>query len=295
MAKHVPVLLQEVKNGLVLQKGDVVVDATVGLGGHAQEILKHIVPGGMLYGFDKDEDALKEAQKVLSKNKKNYALIEGGYEDMRKVLQEKGVRTVDKILFDLGYSSLQVDNTERGFSFKDTAPLDMRFSKHGVVTAYDVVNTWEEQTLADIIYGFGEERYARRIAKNIVEKRKESPIETTKDLAAIVVESVPFTYRHRKIHPATKTFQAIRIAVNEELETIKKTLPIAFSILKKEGRLAVITFHSLEDRIVKQFFKQKKEEGKAIIHTKKPITASEKEVKVNPRSRSAKLRILEKL
>lgn len=294
MRKHTPVLLQEIVAGLSPKPGDVVVDATVGAGGHAKEILSRIAPLGTLYGFDKDEDAVTTAKNNLKEFNGSYEIINKGYEEMKSQLEKKGINKIDKILFDLGYSSQQIDTDKRGFSFRFDAPLDMRFSKDSKINAKSIVNDWKEETLADIIYGFGEERYARRIARKIAEERKKHQINTTTELVKIIEKAVPPIYRHKKIHFATKTFQALRIATNEELETIKNALPIAFSLLNKNGRIAVISFHSLEDRIVKRYFQKIVKEKKGISITKKPTIAGEEEQKKNPRARSAKLRIIKK-
>jgi 16S rRNA (cytosine1402-N4)-methyltransferase len=219
------------------------------------------------------------------------------------VLEKHNIKKVDKVLFDLGYSSFEIDSDDRGFSFLHEGPLKMTYSQNPSetqLTAHDVVNSFQEENLADIIYGFGEEQFSHRIARGIVEAREIATIETTTQLAQIISDSVPKFYRHQnaggksRIHPATKTFQAIRIAVNSELERLKIALKKSFELLDSEGRIAVISFHSLEDRIVKRFFKEKAKEGVASLINKKPIVPTQEELKENPRARSAKLRIIEK-
>jgi 16S rRNA (cytosine1402-N4)-methyltransferase len=292
---HIPVLLQETIKYLNPQKGEIIVDATIGGGGHMKSFCEKVGEAGLLIGFDRDEEALPRAQESLEGLSCKHILICANFTEMKERLAERETQKVHKIFFDLGYSSFQIDSKERGFSFREDGPLDMRMSKKIPITAHDVVNTWKEETLVDILYGFGEERYSRRIARAIITARKKKSIETTNELARIVESSVPYFYRKGRIHPATKTFQAIRVAVNEELGNLQKVLPIAFSLLLPTGRIGVISFHSLEDRIVKNFFKDVSDRKEGILHTKKPITGSSEEIQKNPRARSAKLRILEKI
>ncbi len=296
---HIPVLLKEVINGLSVKDNDVVVDMTVGNGGHSKAILESGPKNLTLIGIDADPSATVEAKKNLSPLSEK-TIVENYYFDaLPEILEKNSISRIDKVLFDLGIRSDQIDLAERGFSIQQEGPLDMTFpSKENLgetkITAATIVNEWEEELLANIIYGFGEEKFSRRIARAIVENRERKPIETTVELAEIIKNSVPIFYRRGKIHPATKTFQALRIAVNKELERLEKTLPIVFEKLSPGGRIVVISFHSLEDRIVKNFFREKAKSAEAKLLTKKPITATREEISENPRSRSAKLRILEK-
>ena len=293
---HKPVLLQEIISGLEVQGDEVFVDCTLGNAGHTKAILETGVSNLTVIGIDADETATREALIQLAEFRTNHQIhIETTYFDsLEKVLEKHNVPKIDKILFDLGFRSDQVDSAERGFSFLSEGPLNMSFASNAELTAEEVVNEWQEESLADIIYGFGEEKFARRIAKKIVEEREVAPIKTTIQLAEIIRAAVPAFYRKAKIHPATKTFQAIRITVNKELDRLQTTLPIAFEKLSPGGRIAVISFHSLEDRIVKRFFRERAKEDGAKLLTKRPIIATEEENAANPRARSAKLRILQK-
>jgi len=303
---HKPVLLNEVIDLLKLHSGDKVVDCTLGHGGHALSMLERIGPTGRLIGIDLDKDALAVAKKRLVKYTKQINLVEGTYRDITQIVSET---KVNRILIDLGFSSAQIDDPERGFSWRFDSPLDMRFGHDGGKTAYDLVNSLGAEELSDIFRTYGEEPKAWPIAKEIVETRKFGPIKTTIELAEIV-ESVKHQKRGDKIHPATLVFQALRIAVNDEWGAIQEFLPQAVSLLEKGGRLAVITFHSGEDRLVKQYFQKEAKDcicppelpvcrcgHKATITliTKKPVEPSEDEVKDNPRARSAKLRVVQKL
>lgn len=293
---HRSVLLQEVIEGFAFQDGDVYLDATLGTGGHMEEIARRFKSRVELAGIDVDPvsvDLVREKFDLAGIKVKLAAL---NFRNIDKVPELLEIKRPSKILFDLGWSSYQMEESKRGFSFSRDEPLIMTLGgdKEGV-TAYNVANKWQESNLADIIYGYGEERYARRIAKAIIERRARKPIETSKELAEIVKSAVPIFYRFGRIHPATRTFQAIRIAVNDELRALEEGLEKGFGILKTRGRMAVISFHSLEDRIVKRFFKREAENGKAELIAKKPIIPSKGEIEENPRSRSAKLRILKKL
>lgn len=303
---HASVLLKEVIEGLDFQDGDIYLDATVGSGGHMEEVWQKMKERITLSGIDADEMSVAITRERLEISGAKPKLGVLNFRNIDKAPEILGIGNPTKILFDLGWSSDQFFNsgsdasvgTGRGFSFQRDEPLLMTFKQNvgeEETTAYDVVNKWEEQSLADILYGYGEERYARRIAKAIVERREEKPIETSKELAEIVKNSVPIFYRFGRIHPATKTFQAIRIAVNDELQALEEGIKKSFGILKKGGRMAVISFHSLEDRIVKNFFKLQASEEKGEIISKKPITATKEEIDNNPRSRSAKLRIIQKI
>jgi len=289
---HESVLLNEVINGLQIDDGDIVVDMTLGAGGHTKAFLetgKNI----RLIGIDQDKNAREIAKEKLSLWKERVTIISGNFRNAEKILATAGVAKVSKIFFDLGVSSMQLDDASRGFSFRHDAPLSMKMSDETPFSARDIVNGWEEEDIANVIFAYGEERKARTIAKAIVRSRNIRPIETTLELAEIVERSIgkkPWS----KISPATKTFQALRIAVNDELGSLKDGLAAAEKILEQKGRIAVISFHSLEDRIVKNFMKNLPKNSWKIL-TKKPITATPEEILSNPRSRSAKLRIIEKI
>ena len=294
---HKSVLLQESIDGLDLQIGDVYLDATAGSGGHLEEVWRRFADRVTLIGLDADSTSLTITKERLDLVGAKVKLLELNFRHIDKALELFEIKNPDKILFDLGWSSDQFEGGGKGFSFQKDEPLLMTFKKEVTdedTTAYEVVNRWNEENLADVIYGYGEERYARRIAKMIVEKRQEKPISSSAELAEIIKSAVPIIYRFGRIHPATRTFQAIRIAVNDELRALEEGLMKSFEILKEGGRLAVISFHSLEDRIVKNFFRLKKEEGRGKLINKKPIVPSEAEIFKNPRSRSAKLRIIQK-
>jgi 16S rRNA (cytosine1402-N4)-methyltransferase len=294
---HVSVLLQEVIDGLELRDGDVYLDATVGSGGHMEEVWQKMKEGVVLAGIDADEMSLSIAKERLDLAGAKAKLATLNFRNIDKAPEILGIGNPTKILFDLGWSSDQFDEGGRGFSFQKDEPLIMTFKSEAGeedTTAYDVVNKWSEENLADVLYGYGEEKYARRIAKAIIAAREEKTIETSKELAEIVKSAVPVFYRFGRIHPATRTFQAIRIAVNDELQALEEGIKNGFEILGNGGRMAVISFHSLEDRIVKNFFKSLVTENKGEFINKKPITAGEEEISKNPRSRSAKLRILQK-
>lgn len=294
---HISVLLKESIQGLNLKDNSVVVDATFGGGGHTREILKNF-KNVKVIAFDTDKDAYKRAWKNITGYEDRIIFKNLNFKDIKKGLSEEKIEEVDGVLFDLGISSDQLDQVDRGFSFLRDEKLLMTMKENPTdedITAYEIVNTWEESSLADIIYGYGEEKYARRIARNIVEARQIKPIETTFDLVNIINSSVPIKYQKGKIHPATKTFQALRIAVNDELRVLEEGLKNALEVTKKDGRIAVITFHSLEDRIVKNFFRDNAKEGKLVLINKKPIVPSIEEIKSNRRARSAKLRVIQKL
>lgn len=295
--EHKSVLLNEILEYLAVDSNEVFVDMTLGGAGHTEAVVNSGIENLTVIGIDADHEAIERAEAKLS-GKCKTIFVNTYFDSLDKILEKNQITSVNKVLFDLGYSSFEVDDPERGFSFLREGPLKMTYSQNPTpnqLTAHDVVNTFSEENLADIIYGFGEEGFSRRIAKAIVTKREEKEIKTTTELAEIISDSVPGFYRRGRTHPATKTFQAIRIAVNSELERLKIALRQAFDALAPKGRIAVISFHSLEDRIVKRYFKEKKDEGVARLLTKKPITPSEKEIKENPRSRSAKLRIIEKI
>ncbi len=303
---HIPVLLNETITGLDIKENGIYVDCTAGGGGHSGEILKHLTTGKLI-SIDQDPDAISTLTEKFKKNE-NSIIVMGNFGNMKDLLELRGVGRIDGALFDIGVSSHQLDTASRGFSFHEEAPLDMRMSQSGI-TAEELVNTLPFEDLRKIIFEYGEEKYANSIARAIVAQREQKPITTTLELAEIVKANVPQKVR-RDGHPARKTFQAIRIAVNDELTVLEKGLDDAFSMLSKGGRLAVITFHSLEDRIVKQ-----KMAGwcqgctcpkdfpvcvcgnkpKARLVNRKPVCANETELTQNPRARSAKLRICEKI
>jgi 16S rRNA (cytosine1402-N4)-methyltransferase len=292
---HTSVLLHEAIDTLNLKKGDVFVDGTFGGGGHSLYVCEQLGKNIQIIGFDQDADALARAKELFTKC--SPTLINSNYRFIDEKLQEKGIESVNGILFDIGFSSDQLENSNRGFSFLRDEPLLMTMISNpgnDAVTAYTIVNEWSEETIADIIYGYGEERFARHIARGIMTARLLGPIETTFDLVEIIKSSVPISYTKRRIHPATKTFQALRIAVNDELGALKDGLEKGFKVLGKNGRFGVISFHSMEDRIVKRFMKEKEVTGEGKRITKKPIIPAYEEIKRNPRARSAKLRVIEK-
>jgi 16S rRNA (cytosine1402-N4)-methyltransferase len=295
---HETVLLKETVDGLNLKKGDVVFDGTLGGGGHSAYVAQTFGSGVKIIAVDRDSEALKRAEARLKDLKANFSLILSDYRNMDTVLDTQKIEKVQGIILDLGLSSNQLDESGRGFSFKNDEPLFMTFTtpaENPLVTAQTVLNEWGEETLADIIYGYADERYAKRIAKKIIEARRQKPIETTNQFVDIIREAVPNVYRKGKIHFATKTFQAIRMAVNDELGALKEGLEKGLERLSKGGRMSVISFHSGEDRLVKNYFRDQAKAKKIILINKKLITASEEEIRKNPRSRSAKLRIVEKI
>ncbi len=293
MGGHVPVLRTEVLALLQPRPGGRYLDATVGLGGHAEAILQASEPSGMLLGIDRDAESLALARQRLEPFGSRVRLLQGRFENLHELLgAEEGF---DGVVFDLGASSLQLDAAERGFSFGREGPLDMRMDRGTGMTAADLVERLSEVELADVIFRWGEERWSRRIARAIVEARRQAPIRTTAVLAEVVAKAIPRRAWPRRIHPATRTFQAVRIAVNDELSGLAPALDSAVGLLCPRGRLVAISFHSLEDRIVKQTWRRLEAAGRARILTKRPITPGDAEVATNPRARSAKLRALERL
>jgi 16S rRNA (cytosine1402-N4)-methyltransferase len=305
--EHTPVLLTQVIDGLALRPCAICIDATLGGGGHAEAILGAIGSQGRLLGLDADPEALARAQTRLARFAGQTALVQANFRDIGAVANANGFTAVDAILMDLGISSYQLGEAERGFSFTASGPLDMRMDPHLELTANEIVNTWPQDELADIIYRYGEEPRSRRIARAIVAAR---PLRTTAELAEVIVNAVSGWNNRSRIHPATRSFQALRIAVNDELGALEKALPQALALLVSGGRLAVITFHSLEDRPVKRFMQREARDclcppdlpacrcghkAQFRIKTRKPIQPDEGEVAANPRSRSAKLRIAERL
>ena len=307
---HVSVLLRECIEALNIKPDGIYVDCTTGGGGHSLEIVKRLTAGGRLIAIDRDEDALRAAGERLADYADRVTFVHSNYAILQSVLADLGIPKADGVLADLGVSSYQLDTAERGFSYMQDAPLDMRMDRKQPLSARDVVNTYSEEELRRILYDYGEEKFARNIAANIVKRRSERPIETTLELAELVKGSMPKAAREGGHHPAKRTFQAIRIEVNAELSSIPPALDAAVHALNPGGRVAVITFHSLEDRLVKQKFAAlssgctcprefpvcvcgKKPVVRVI--TKKPVTAGEDELEENPRSRSAKLRVAEKI
>ena len=292
---HNPVLAKEIISFLSPTPGQIIVDATMGGAGHSEQILQRITPGGMLIGIDRDEETLRLASERLRPFEGSFKLINKNFKYLKEILKDIGVSKANGIIFDLGISSIQMEAWQRGFSIKNDGPLDMRMDRNQSLTAKSLVNRLRETELSDIIRDFGEERFHRRIAKKIVEERKHKEISTTAELSDVVLRSLPYSHNKYKIHPATRTFQAIRIKVNDELGSIKEALDALPDSLEKGARCCVISFHSLEDRIAKNTFKEFKARGLFNILTKKPIMADENEVITNPRSRSAKLRVGERL
>jgi 16S rRNA (cytosine1402-N4)-methyltransferase len=305
MTAHKSVLLKESIEALNLKNGHIVVDATLGGGGHSREILKKIGSEGTLVAIDSDSDAIKNFEK-----KGNVCLVNDNFANLDSILKELKIEKVNAILADFGISSDQLGEADRGFSFQKNARLDMRMDRSQGMSAEGIANNYSEEELAGIFSEYGEERFARKIAKEIVKQRKLKPIKTTLELVSIIGDSVPEKYKHQRIHFATRVFQALRIETNKELDNIRKFIPKAIEVLDKKGRLAVITFHSGEDKIAKEIFRENargcicppnfpvcrcgKQPAIKII-TKKPILPMTSEIEANPRSRSAKLRIIEKI
>lgn len=293
--RHVPVLLHEAIEALNLNDGDIFLDGTLGSAGHSLAVAEKFGDDVEIIGIDRDAEALARSEERLREVTKSAYLKLESFRNLDEVLRSLGVKEVNAILLDLGISSEQLETSGRGFTFQKEEPLEMTMEKNSKgITAKEVLNNWSEETLTMIIKGFGEERYAPKIAKEIVRRREEKPLKTTRDLQEAVLAAVPASYKRGKINPATRTFQAIRIAVNEELTALEEGLAKAFESLGDGGRLAVISFHSLEDRIVKNFMRDMAKLGRGRLITKKPIVPRDDEVERNPRSRSAKLRVIEK-
>ncbi|WP_291572754.1 16S rRNA (cytosine(1402)-N(4))-methyltransferase RsmH [Clostridium sp. UBA4548] len=307
--KHISIMLQECIEGLNIKPDGIYVDCTLGGAGHSLEILKKLSRKGKLIGIDQDLDALSAAKERL-KDYENVIFVHNNFYNIEDILEELNIEKVDGILMDLGVSSYQLDEGERGFSYMQDAPLDMRMNRESPFSAYNVVNEYSLEELHDVIKSFGEEKFAKKIATIIVDRRKKKPIETTFELVDIIKASIPARFRQEGGHPAKRTFQAIRIEVNKELHILDRAITNSIEALNSKGRIAIITFHSLEDRIVKNKYKDLQDpcncpkelpmcvcKKTPIINiiTKKPIEASEEELKVNSRSKSAKLRIAEKI
>ena len=304
---HYSVMLNESIEGLNIKEDGIYVDCTLGYGGHSSKILERLTKGH-LYSFDQDEEAIKYSTERLSKISNNFDIIYSNFSALKEKLNELGIDKVDGILFDLGFSSPQIDDESRGFSFMKDAPLDMRMDTNNDFSAMNVVNEYTESNLRKVFFKYGEEKFSNSIARNIINNR---PISSTMELVGIIEKSVPYKY-FKEHHPERKIFQAIRIEVNHELDVLEKVLPDAINLLNKKGRISVITFHSLEDRIVKQTFKEMSEvseifsglrdedipnefKPKIKLINKKPILPSEEEIKENSRSASAKLRVIERV
>lgn len=309
MFNHISVLLEECIEGLNIKPNGVYVDATLGGAGHSSQILKRLNEEGKLYCFDKDQAAIDVAYDRLSQIGTNFQIVHADFNQLRRKLSELGVKEIDGILFDIGVSSYQLDTPERGFSYKYDARLDMRMDQSQKLSAYEVVNTYSKEELSKIFFEYGEERFAKQISAKIVEARKSHHIETTFQLVEVIKNALPKYVLDKKGHPAKQVFQAIRIEVNKELDALKSAIEQALSMLKSNGRCAIITFHSLEDRIVKNMFKNacgvndnvkglanlNITEQKYQLVTRKPIISNEQEIMANNRAHSAKLRIIERL
>jgi len=289
---HIPVMCREIIDYLQLGQGKTVLDCTVGSGGHAERLLQQLGPKGKLIGIDQDQDALATTKNRLRKFN-NCTLVQGNFRKMDEILSNLNIPKVDGMIFDLGLSSLQLGATERGFSFNLDAPLDMRMDKELRLSAFDLVNFLPEISLSDILRKYGQERWHNRIARAIVRERKKTALISTRQLVDLIKRAMPS--RYTKIHPATRTFQALRIAVNDELGALQEALDKCIHCMKAGARICVISFHSLEDRIVKHQFRKLAKEEKVSIITKKPLRPSLEEVSSNPRARSAKLRVAERI
>jgi 16S rRNA (cytosine1402-N4)-methyltransferase len=305
--RHVPVLLEEVLEGLDIRQGGVYLDGTIGWGGHTLQILERY-EGTRVVGLDRDGEALEAASRRLAKYGDRFLFFHSDFRRLDEVLDDAGIELVDGVLMDLGVSSMQLEDADRGFSFSQDGPLDMRMNPDSGVAASEIVNTWAQRDLANLFFNYGEEKRSRAIASAIVRERETAPIERTQRLAELI-SLVPGMSRVRNIHPATRTFQALRIEVNEELDAVKQVIPVSIDRLVPGGRLAMISFHSLEDRIVKRSFKELESpcqcpkefpecrcgrESAGRVLTRRPVIPTEGEIRANPRSRSAKLRIFEK-
>lgn len=298
--KHITVLQKEAVNSLNLKKDSVVVDCTLGSGGHAEAIVQLLGSKGVYIGIDVDKTAINANEHLHTLTKADVLLVEDNFRYIKDVLEKLNIEHVDAILADLGWRMEQFDGQAgepRGFSFNREEPLAMTYGppENYAFTAYDVVNEWKEEDIANVIYAYGQERYSRRIARKIVEGRKLSPICTSTELASLIERAMPKMHGRKRIHPATKTFQALRIAVNDEFDSLRDLLQNGYECLAPHGRMTIISFHSLEDRIVKETFRTLTRDQKAVLVNKKPLEASLEELQENPRARSAKLRTLEKI
>jgi 16S rRNA (cytosine1402-N4)-methyltransferase len=308
--EHVPVLVQEVVHYIHSREGGIYVDATIGSGGHAVALLETYPDIGMLIGIDRDADAVACARKNLAAFHNRAVVFQGNFKQIKTILSNNNIDTVDGIMFDLGVSSMQLENPSRGFSFMSDGPLDMRMDQTTSLQAKDLINSLSERDMEQLLRTCGEERWAKRIARQILKRREHQPIETTRDLSDLVLGAIPARYYPRTIHPATKTFQAFRITVNDELKSLESGLDAAIDLLTTGGRLCAISFHSLEDRIVKHTFQLWEKSctcpprtpvcicgtvQKARVITRKPVAPNDEELQANPRARSAKLRVAERV
>ena len=291
---HIPVLKDEVLEYLDPRENENFIDCTAGEGGHTFAILERTAPNGKVLTIDKDIRNIEVIKARANEEGLNNRIVtqEGNYADIDKIIKKEGFNNVSGFLFDLGLSSWHIDESGRGFSFQRDEPLDMRYYSGDGVTAWEIINSWPPKEIELILKEFGEERFAERITKAIVSRRKVRKIDISSDLARVISDNIPKT---KRIHPATQTFQALRMVVNSELENIEKVLPLALENLERDGRMAVISFHSLEDRLIKRFFREMAAEGRVRILTKRPVVPSEEEIKNNSRSRTAKLRVLIKI
>jgi 16S rRNA (cytosine1402-N4)-methyltransferase len=307
---HIPVLFEETIANLNIRPSGIYIDGTLGGAGHSYEIAKRLTEGGRLVGIDQDEDAIQAATAHLSPFADRVTIVHDNYEHIPEIAERLGIREADGILLDIGVSSYQLDNPERGFSYNEDEPLDMRMDQENPVSAKTIVNTWSAEDLARILKDYGQERYAGRIAENIAKAREQHPLETTGELVAIIRSSIPMKMQEKYGNPCKRTFQAIRIACNRELDVLQDSIDSLIDLLAPGGRLCIITFHSLEDRIVKNAFRRNEnpctcppefpvcvcgKKSKGTVITKKPITASEEELAANKRAASAKLRVFEKI
>ncbi|MFH1440833.1 MAG: 16S rRNA (cytosine(1402)-N(4))-methyltransferase RsmH [Candidatus Omnitrophota bacterium] len=292
---HIPVMLDEVLEYLNLGQGKAIVDATIGTGGHSLKMLERIGPQGRLIGIDRDQESLDIAKNRLSDYSASCQFVYSSYSDIDKVMNALNIQKVDGMLFDLGISSIQLDDPDRGFTFQNEGPLDMRMDRNSYISAYDLVNNLDEKGLSELIWNFGQDRFHNRIARFLVRARQKHPISTTRELSNIILKAMPYGRRYQRIHPATRTFQAMRIAVNSELELLEAAISKAVEFLNKGARICVISFHSLEDRIVKLSFRELAANGVIKLITPKPLVPSNTEMRSNPSSRSAKFRVAERL
>jgi len=295
MAEHIPVMYEEVLESFRLKNGDCVVDCTVGTGGHGLGITERIGSNGHYIGIERDSDSLVLAKERLKNVSCRCTFAQNDFRHINQILDELGINEVDAILFDLGISSYQLDDPARGFSLRADGPLDMRMDRHSFISAYDLVNSLSEREISAILKNFGQERWHHRIASCLVQERQKNPIASTRDLSDTVLKAIPSQRQRYRLHPATRTFQAFRIAVNRELEAIDLAIEKSIPRLSKGARICVISFHSLEDRIVKNKFRQFAKEGFLNLVVKKPLKPKLQEIQENPRSRSALLRIAERV